>query len=117
MSEGTEVTMGRVRFRRDRAAALAVIAAAIVGPSVLSGVDGLSPSVADAARDDKTVMPPNAAAQRREMIDHLVLMEKRLASIEKSLSGGLEVRVSNFPEPEADDEDRGSSQSRRSARD
>lgn len=89
-------------FRGDRLAAYLIAASVLVAPGLLGG--GSHVGEAQARDRDRVAMPPNAAQQRKDMIERLEAIEKSLEKIERGFANGLEVRVSNFPAPEQDDD-------------
>ncbi len=93
------------RLRGDRFTVVAALLAALFAPALWQGADLFGSEAAIAARDGERIGPPNAAQQRKEMIERLERIDERLEKLENVMGSGLEVRVLNFPEP-VEDEDR-----------
>jgi anion-transporting ArsA/GET3 family ATPase len=80
-----------------------LLAAVLLSPAVMNDAPLLTPGAADAARDAPQG-PPNAAQQRKEIIERLDAIDERLESLEGAMSDGLNVRVVNFPDDSGEDD-------------
>ncbi len=86
---------------------LLTVIALLLGVAVLQNGSGqpVMPESASAAfaqpqrgsGTSKSVPTFNAAAQRKQIINELKVLQRSVASLEKKLSGGLKVTVTNLP--------------------
>lgn len=84
---------------------LTVIACLLVVLALRGNVDGPANSAfAGRAADSEGAGIPNAAAQRREMINAIEKMDGRLQRVEKTLNGTMRVEVVSMPAIEVREE-------------
>ena len=106
---GMNGSVGGSVLRDRRLPVVGGVLLALMAPALWSPSWAPAPSDASAGRD-APIMPPNAAQQRKDMIEALEAIDARLKKLEAAVSNGLEVRVVNFPEPT--NEDKGSDRDR-----
>lgn len=103
-------TSGKSRLQTTLLAAIAGLLAVDVGARFF---DGVAPKASDSAQIVPVSYQPeaedgqfaNPILQRKQMVDQLKSVDRRLASIESQLKGRLRVEVTNFPQVKAEGKD------------
>ncbi|MFI4870721.1 MAG: hypothetical protein ACIAQ0_01305 [Phycisphaerales bacterium JB058] len=103
-------TNGKSRFQTTLLAAIAGllaldVGARFVGDSAATPVDAAQAVPVSYQPEDTANQFANPILQRKQMVDQLKSIDRRLSAIETQLKGKLRVEVMNFPQPKAEGKD------------